>query len=466
MKKKVPMAIDGEINDWASINYKSTLDRYTCYYNDDNYLYLLTNKGDFEENKNLTYYISVDIDSDYTEDFMTGVFFNNQGFYREDDVVNYIDEVEGITSAIGTFVEYRISLDYFIEGKFQLSHGAWHSKDEYYYYQTNWNNFFIDNFDDYESNYDKNDYNENDNYENNSEKIEEERLEKELIEKERIYEEKLEKEKNERERIERERKRKDKLEKERIEKERNERKRIERERKYKEKLEREKRERERIERERQKWEKKERERIERERNERIRNEQIRKERERKERLRKEKERKEKERREKEERTQKKSGIRAFLNSIRNASLKRKVNRYIAKGIEKRLNLKGYNPTKIANYSKKFINIPYRYGQTNRYGTDCSGLTYMSFKAYSINIPRTSIEQGRTGVIISDRRKLKKGDMVFFHRTYKSSTLITHVGLYIGNGKFINANSYYKKVVIDDLYSNYWNDKFLYGTRGY
>jgi cell wall-associated NlpC family hydrolase len=68
-------------------------------------------------------------------------------------------------------------------------------------------------------------------------------------------------------------------------------------------------------------------------------------------------------------------------------------------------------------------------------------------------------------VVPSISQLHPGDMVFFIRTYKTASLITHVGLYLGEGRFINANSYYGKTKIDDINQSYWKTRFLFGTRG-
>lgn len=160
-----------------------------------------------------------------------------------------------------------------------------------------------------------------------------------------------------------------------------------------------------------------------------------------------------------------SGLDALINTIKDSKTLEKFNSYIVKGIERPLVLNGYPPETIADSSLKYQGIPYVSGSYGWNGVDCSGLTKLVMEEFKIDISRSANEQGRYGIIIPSIDELKKGDLLFFINTYPTSNFITHVGLYLGDYKFINANSYYGKVMIDNVSDKYWKPKFLYGTRG-
>jgi len=94
------------------------------------------------------------------------------------------------------------------------------------------------------------------------------------------------------------------------------------------------------------------------------------------------------------------------------------------------------------------------------GFDCSGFTeYVYFKA-GIKIPRSVREQYNKAAKIYSNPK--KGDLVFF--SVKLLSIPDHVGIYIGNGKFIHSPSIGKSVRIDSLNKNYWRLRFIcYGV---
>lgn len=95
-----------------------------------------------------------------------------------------------------------------------------------------------------------------------------------------------------------------------------------------------------------------------------------------------------------------------------------------------------NADELIGSAMGLLGIAYRYGGTSvSTGFDCSGFMQHIFKrAMGINLPRTSAEQARMGAPVA-RSELQPGDMVFF-RTLGSR--ISHVGLYIGNNRFIHA----------------------------
>ncbi|MCZ8511020.1 C40 family peptidase [Paenibacillus filicis] len=93
--------------------------------------------------------------------------------------------------------------------------------------------------------------------------------------------------------------------------------------------------------------------------------------------------------------------------------------------------------------------------------DCSSFTQFVFKQNGINIPWGSSAQTRFGTPVNSKSQLSIGDLVMF----SVSTLgrINHVGIYIGNGKFI-SNVPSSGVVISDLNSGYWGSRFITGRH--
>lgn len=113
-------------------------------------------------------------------------------------------------------------------------------------------------------------------------------------------------------------------------------------------------------------------------------------------------------------------------------------------------------------AKSWIGTKYKYGGHSRSGTDCSGFVMQVYKAvYDFKLPRTSRDQHDFCNKIN-KKDLKVGDLVFF-ATGKSSSKVSHVGLYIGNGEFIHASSS-KGVIITDLNKNYYVRTFVSAGR--
>ncbi len=116
---------------------------------------------------------------------------------------------------------------------------------------------------------------------------------------------------------------------------------------------------------------------------------------------------------------------------------------------------------IYQSSHGYIGVPYKWGGTTENGFDCSGLTHTVYRLNGISIPRTSIEQFKAGKSVS-KENLKVGDLVFFATKRRK---INHVGIYIGNGKFIHAPSKGKRVRTSNLNSKFWKRTYR-GSRQY
>jgi len=93
----------------------------------------------------------------------------------------------------------------------------------------------------------------------------------------------------------------------------------------------------------------------------------------------------------------------------------------------------------------------------------SGYTKYVFKKVGITIPRTAYAQSKVGEAI-DKRNLKKGDLLFFLTDKKRNIPITHVGIYLGGGKFIHAASSKKGIIISSLNTGYYNKVFKSAKR--
>jgi len=91
---------------------------------------------------------------------------------------------------------------------------------------------------------------------------------------------------------------------------------------------------------------------------------------------------------------------------------------------------------IAAYALQFLGNPYVYGGTSlTNGCDCSGFVQSVFKHFGYSLPRTSAAQSKGGTTVSFDN-LKKGDLLF----YGNNGTVNHVGIYIGDGKIINASN--------------------------
>ena len=119
------------------------------------------------------------------------------------------------------------------------------------------------------------------------------------------------------------------------------------------------------------------------------------------------------------------------------------------------------PNRIENKAKSLLGAKYRYGATGPHSYDCSGFVKKVYESQGINLPRTSKEQAKVGKYLRFSQ-LKKGDLTFFKSNNNSK--ISHVGIYLGKGKFIHASSSKKKVIISNINSDYASTNFMWGRR--
>lgn len=152
-----------------------------------------------------------------------------------------------------------------------------------------------------------------------------------------------------------------------------------------------------------------------------------------------------------------------FQNVKSHSEKRKLNEFMNSGTEKKINAHNVDADEIILTAKKYLGVPHCMGGTTMKCIDCSGLVHSVFAKHGINLPHSSEEQAKFGKIISVKDKLIKGDLVFFVRSYRTSDLITHTGIYLGNNNFIHTSTK-KGVTITSLSDPWWKEKFIFGTR--
>lgn len=110
----------------------------------------------------------------------------------------------------------------------------------------------------------------------------------------------------------------------------------------------------------------------------------------------------------------------------------------------------------------WIGTPYKYGGEDRYGIDCSGLTRTIYRqVYKTELHRNSYEQYKKDVKKVSKNNLMSGDLVFFSTGKKGK--VSHVGIYLKDGKFIHASSS-RGVVVSDLNQNFYKNNFISGGK--
>jgi hypothetical protein len=108
---------------------------------------------------------------------------------------------------------------------------------------------------------------------------------------------------------------------------------------------------------------------------------------------------------------------------------------------------------IISEAEKYVGWPYIWaGAHPNTGFDCSGFTQWTFAKAGIRLPRTAQEQYDVSTKISPA-EARPGDLVFYSGTYETDKYITHVGIYLGNGRMFDANG--SGIGIHDINSPYW-----------
>lgn len=119
--------------------------------------------------------------------------------------------------------------------------------------------------------------------------------------------------------------------------------------------------------------------------------------------------------------------------------------------------------KLITDAKYYKGGRYVWGGTTPKGFDCSGYVQYLYKKNNISLPRTAWAQSQKGEAV-ELEDLQKGDLLFFLTDKERGIPITHVGIYIGNGKFIHAASKKKGIIISPLTSGSYAKSFVSARR--
>ncbi len=125
-----------------------------------------------------------------------------------------------------------------------------------------------------------------------------------------------------------------------------------------------------------------------------------------------------------------------------------------KATSERASVSGRSGEDVVREARTWIGVRYRLGGESRRGVDCSGLTMQVYKKFGVSLPHWDDKQYRKGTQVPKGQE-KPGDLVFFNEHGRN---VSHVGIYVGNGKIIHASDYYNKVVESQM-------KYLEGYVG-
>jgi len=116
--------------------------------------------------------------------------------------------------------------------------------------------------------------------------------------------------------------------------------------------------------------------------------------------------------------------------------------------------------RLLRVAQRMLAVPYRYGGTTLWGLDCSGFVQKAFAFLDLGLPRTAREQFREGLEVA-KADLSPGDLVFF-RTYAKYP--SHVGIYLGDNRFVHASSRDRRVTIESLDTPYYVKRYIGAKR--
>jgi len=112
---------------------------------------------------------------------------------------------------------------------------------------------------------------------------------------------------------------------------------------------------------------------------------------------------------------------------------------------------------LVMYAMSLADTPYRYGGNSAgTGFDCSGyVRHVYAETLAIRLPRTSNQISRVGIAL-DRDQLRPGDLVFYNTQRRPNS---HVGLYIGDGKFVHAPKSGERIRVERMSLDYWKTRY-------
>ncbi len=117
---------------------------------------------------------------------------------------------------------------------------------------------------------------------------------------------------------------------------------------------------------------------------------------------------------------------------------------------------------LSDFAMQLLDVRYRRGgRIPSTGFDCSGFVHYVFaQVFGVELPQNSASQFQVGKQVA-RNEMKTGDLVFFKIHGKR---ISHVGIYLGEGRFIHSPTTGERVRVNNLSENYWARRFAGARR--
>jgi murein DD-endopeptidase / murein LD-carboxypeptidase len=158
-----------------------------------------------------------------------------------------------------------------------------------------------------------------------------------------------------------------------------------------------------------------------------------------------------------------NAIQSATASESNNDVDAKIRSFRRQGEQKEINVAYYDVEDVIRQARALLGTRHVMGGYSSRGIDCSGLVKLAHAKANVDLPRSSHDQARYGMIIPRGQELRRGDIIFFHSTYKKANLVTHTGIYLGDNEFIHTSSR-RGVTISKLNSDYYRKHYLFATR--
>jgi cell wall-associated NlpC family hydrolase len=116
---------------------------------------------------------------------------------------------------------------------------------------------------------------------------------------------------------------------------------------------------------------------------------------------------------------------------------------------------------VADLAQHYVGSRYAWGGSSPAGFDCTGFVMWVYSQFGVSLPHNEAGQLASGPSVAPD-DLQPGDVLAFANTYRRG--LSHVGIYLGGGRFVHAGDESHGVLVDDLWDGYWGPRFVGASR--
>jgi cell wall-associated NlpC family hydrolase len=118
-------------------------------------------------------------------------------------------------------------------------------------------------------------------------------------------------------------------------------------------------------------------------------------------------------------------------------------------------------TQVAQLAQEYVGSRYVWGGAGPTVFDCTGFVQFIYGQFGVSLPRNEAGQLASGMPVG-ADELAPGDVLVFANTYRRG--LSHVGIYLGEGRFVHAVDEAHGVTVSNLWDSYWSPRFVSGSR--